>query len=306
MFCFASFNCSLKTSIKLNSLSSFASLISLNRVFSFVDGLQTEDLNTGLTPDVNNATIKFDNVNFNYYGNTTENNDTKKTLHDINIEIKPHEKIAFVGFSGSGKSTLANLLLRLYSCDSGVISINGVDINNISLSYLRNNIAYVGQDNFLFDDSIRNNMLYGSQKQITETDIEKAIRFAQINFLSSSICEINEGIGCDGGKLSAGQKQRIAIARAVIKDSPIVIFDEATASLDATTEYEIRNAIFTEMKDKTVIIIAHRLSTIVGCDKIYVMENGNIVESGTHDRLLANGGLYRRFWNNLNDNQDLN
>lgn len=277
--------------------------VSLNRVFSFIDGLQTEDLTTGLAPDMCNATIKFENVNFNYCAdNNTENDDTKSTLYDVNLEIKPRSKIAFVGFSGCGKSTLISLLLKLYDCNGGKILIDGIDIKDISSSFLRRNIAYVGQDNFLFDDTIKNNILYGSKKQNTEADIQKAVQFAQINFLSNLEHGIEERVGCGGNRLSTGQKQRITIARAVVKDSPIVVFDEATSALDATTECEVRNAIFTEMKSKTVIIVAHRLSTIVGCDKIYVMENGRIVESGTHTQLLASNGLYKHLWNDLNNN----
>lgn len=286
----------LKIKLKLTS-------VSINRVFSFIDGLVIENLTDGEKPDLSNPEIKFENVNFEYAIQNRIKNDKKFTiLKNINIDIKPKTKIALVGISGCGKSTIVSLMMKLYLAQVGKITFNGIDINKISLSYLRQNIAYIGQDNFLFDDTIQNNILYGSDNGgITKEQIENAINGAHVDFLKELKKGINENVGYNGSRFSLGQRQRIAIARAIIKNAPIVIFDEATSALDANTEHAIREMIFTEMKDKTIIIIAHRLSTIVGCDNIYVMQEGRIVEEGKHTELLEKQGLYSTLWKNLND-----
>ena len=283
--------------------------VSLDRFFSFIDNLENEEINKGIKTDLSNAIIKFENVNFDYeIQNRIQKEDLNfSILQDINFEIKPKQKIAFVGGSGSGKSTIVGLLLRLYVCKSGKITLNNCDINDIALSCLRNSVAYVGQDNFLFDDSIKNNIVYGVNKKDNKVEeLDKIIKMSQINFIADLQNGIDEKVGYNGSRFSLGQKQRIAIARALFKDAPIVIFDEATSALDLETEGKIRNVIFNEMKDKTVILIAHRLSTVVECDNIYVMENGKIVESGTHKQLLENQqyGLYKRLWQNLNTNNN--
>ena len=291
--------------VKLNACSAC-----LERVFSFTDNLSEEDLKTGSTPDMTNATIAFKNVNFNYKicPAVVENEDIElqsRTLQNINFEIKPHTKVAFVGFSGSGKSTIVNLLMRLYELNSGTITIDGQDIKNISLAWLRNNIAYIGQDNFLFDDTIRNNIIYGTNgNTFSDERFQQAVQMAQITFVKDLENGINENVGYNGNKFSLGQRQRIAIARAIIKNAPIVVFDEATSALDASTERAIRDEIFNHMKDKTTIMVAHRLSTIVNCDAIYVMEEGKIVEQGTHSQLLEKNGLYAKLWTSLNDDKD--
>lgn len=290
--------------VKLNACSAC-----LERVFSFTDNLCEEDLKNGFTPDMTNATIAFKNVNFNYkiHSSAVENEDQElqsRTLHNINFEIKPHSKVAFVGLSGSGKSTIVNLLMRLYELNSGTITIGGQDIKNISLAWLRNNIAYIGQDNFLFDDTIRNNIVYGTNgNTFSDETFQQAVHMAQINFVKDLENGINENVGYNGNKFSLGQRQRIAIARAIIKNAPIVVFDEATSALDANTERAIRDEIFNNMKDKTTIMVAHRLSTIVNCDAIYVMEEGKIVEQGTHSQLLKKNGLYAKLWMSLNDDK---
>ena len=291
--------------VKLNACSAC-----LERVFSFTDNLSTEDLKTGSTPDMTNATIAFENVNFNYKVDTFPIGDRNpehhfRTLQNINFEIKPHTKVAFVGLSGSGKSTVVNLLMRLYELNSGRITIGGQDIKNISLAWLRNNIAYIGQDNFLFDDTIKNNIVYGTNGNFfSDEKLQQAVQMAQINFTKDLANGINENVGYNGNKLSLGQRQRIAIARAIIKDAPIVVFDEATSALDANTERAIRDEIFNHMQAKTTIMVAHRLSTIVNCDAIYVMEEGKIVEQGIHSQLLENNGLYAKLWTSLNDDKD--
>ena len=327
---------------------------SLDRIYDFTDNVNTEELIEGSKPSMEDATIKFENVCFDYYYEPKtiqdvlgsddkrqeeeaedkddtfaivaknlnekkrskykiakileeeEQNQTFATLNDINIEIKPHSKVAFVGSSGCGKSTLVNLLMKLYEYSKGKISINGVDIKDISTKYLRKNIAYIGQDNFLFDDTIRNNILYGTSANTVDSEtLERAVELAQINFLEQERRGIDAKVGCSGSLLSLGQRQRIAIARAIVKDAPIVILDEATSALDASTEHAIRDVVFNDMTDKTAIIIAHRLSTIVNCDMIYVMNEGKIVDQGTHTELLSHNGLYKELWQNLNDNKDI-
>ena len=281
-------------------------LVHLERVFSFTDKLTVEDFEHGEKPNIANSVIKFEHVCFNYSinnGMKMKNKDCS-ILSDISLEIKPRQKIALVGLSGSGKSTIVALLMRLYDCLSGQISIGNLDIHDINLSYLRNNISYVGQNNFLFDDTIKNNILYGTiGKSRNNVALPDAIKDAQIDFLSDLVYGVSEYVGYNGSRFSLGQQQRIAIARAIVKNAPIVVFDEATSALDANTEKAIRDMIFNKMKDKTVIIIAHRLSTVVDCDNIYVMEKGRIVESGTHDQLLnGNGvGIYKCLWANLNN-----
>ena len=277
---------------------------SLERLFSFVDGLDQESLNNGIKPDLQNATIKYEHVGFDYSVDNKIKQEYQKfsILHDISFEIKPKQKIAFVGTSGSGKSTIVALLLGLYKQNAGKITFNDQPIENIALSWIRENVAYVGQDNFLFDDTIRNNITYGCKKKIINDDaILQVSKQAQIDFLPELKEGLDECVGYNGSRFSAGQKQRIAIARAIMKDAPIVIFDEATSALDTETERKIHDFIFNEMKDKTVILIAHRLSVIVNCDNIYVVEKGNIVENGKHEDLLNNSqnGTYRRLWNNL-------
>lgn len=274
----------------------------LRRVFSFTKTINMEVLDQGSKPDLTKPTIKFKNVGFSYNNDTDEqkNGCRFSAIRDISLEIKPKQKIAFVGASGSGKSTIVDLLIRLYDYQEGEITINGEDIKNIALSHLRKNIACVRQDNFLFNDTVENNVLYGSEDKKNDLNfINKAVELAQIDFLSSNN-GIKENVGRGGSCFSFGQQQRVAIARAVVKDAPVVVFDEATSALDLETERKIYDVIFNKMQDKTVIIVAHRLSTIVNCDVIYVINNGRIVEQGTHEQLLSNKqGFYKNLWQNL-------
>ena len=274
----------------------------LRRVFSFIKTVNVEVLNQGNKPDLTKPTIKFKNVGFSYNNDTDEQESGSRfsAVRGVSLEIKPKQKIAFVGSSGSGKSTIVDLLIRLYDYQEGEITINGEDIKNIALSHLRKNIACVRQDNFLFNDTVESNVLYGSEDKKNDLNfINKAIELAQIDFLSSNN-GIKENVGRDGSCFSFGQQQRVAIARAIVKDAPVVVFDEATSALDLETERKIYDVIFNKMKDKTVIIVAHRLSTIVNCDVIYVVSNGMIVEQGTHEQLLSNEqGFYKNLWQNL-------
>ena len=231
--------------------------------------------------------IVFRNVNFSY--------DTSKTpvLKNIGFTVKAGQTVAIVGKSGSGKSTLMNLLPRFYEINQGEITIDGVNITVYQLAELRKQFAYVSQDTTLFDDTVANNIAYGS---IAPVNKEKIMRAAEAAHASEFISQLPHGfdskIGEDGVLLSGGQRQRIAIARALLKDAPILILDEATASLDVHAERHIQAALEDLMKDRTVLVIAHRLSTVENADCIIVLDNGEIVESGTHHSLLSQEGVY--------------
>ena len=223
--------------------------------------------------------IEYKNVCFEYVAD-------KPVLQNINLKIKKGETIALVGNSGGGKSTFVSLLPRFYDVTSGQIMIDGTDIRDYTIESLRDNIAVVFQDNFLFSGTIRDNILLG-KKDATEEELNHAVEMAFINdFIAKLPKGLDTDIGERGALLSGGQRQRIAIARAFIKNAPIVILDEATSALDNKSEAVVQKAIENLMKDRTVIVIAHRLSTVRHADKIVVVNYGKIVESGTHDELL--------------------
>lgn len=221
----------------------------------------------------------------------------KSVLENINLTIKAGEKIAFVGNSGGGKTTIVSLLSRFYDVTAGSISIDGVNIKDYDLESLRKNIAVVFQDNFLFSGTIRENILLGNLNA-TKSEIECAIKCACLeDFIASLECGIDTYIGERGVLLSGGQKQRIAIARAFIKNAPIVILDEATSALDNKSEKIVQQALDNLMKNRTVLIVAHRLSTIKYADKIVVINDGKIAETGTHIKLLQKeNGIYSELY----------
>lgn len=233
----------------------------------------------------------FKNVFFNYKSN--RNNEQKKyILNNINININHGETVAIIGPSGSGKTTLISLLLKFYNVNKGGIYLDGVNINKFSIVNLRKQISLVSQNIILFDDTIGNNIAY-NKKKISEQDIIKAAYSAYtMPFIKKLPYGLNSNIGSKGSFLSTGQKQRISIARAILKNSPILILDEATSSLDLRSEYFIKKSLENLMKEKTIIIIAHKISTIKKADKIIVLENGKIVECGTHKELSNNGNYY--------------
>lgn len=235
--------------------------------------------------------ISFKDVNFEYIDNVP-------VLKNINLEIKQGETVAFVGNSGGGKTTIVNLLPRFYDIKSGSIKIDNIDIRDYSLKSLRENIAVVFQDNFLFSGTIRENILLG-KKNASEQDINKAIKMAYLDdFIASLKDGLETQIGERGILLSGGQKQRVAIARAFLKDAPIIILDEATSALDNKAEAIVQKAIENLMQDKTVFVIAHRLSTIQNANKIVVINQGEIVETGVHEQLLNNEhGAYKTLYN---------
>ncbi len=237
-----------------------------------------------------NSDIKFCNVNFEYKKGTP-------VLKNINLDVKKGQTIAFVGNSGGGKTTMANLIPRFYDVTSGSIKIDGTDIRDFSLKSLRQNIAVVFQDNFLFSGTIRENVLLGRQ-DANDDEIKNALEMAYLDeFVSTLKDGINTQIGERGILLSGGQKQRVAIARAFLKNAPIIILDEATSALDNKAEAIVQKAIDNLMKDKTVFVIAHRLSTIQNADKIVVINQGEIIETGTHAELLEiPNGAYKALY----------
>ncbi|MCD8235697.1 MAG: ABC transporter ATP-binding protein/permease [Prevotellaceae bacterium] len=241
-----------------------------------------------------NDEIKLDNVCFSY-------NESREILHHINISIKKGQTIALVGQSGSGKSTLVDLIPRYHDINSGTISIDGTDIKEMSIRSLRSLIGNVNQEAILFNDTVFNNIAFGSENA-TQEEVEAAARIANAH---DFIMEMEEGyqtkVGDRGCRLSGGQRQRISIARAILKNPPILILDEATSALDTESEKLVQDALEKLMKSRTTIAIAHRLSTIKNADEIYVLHEGRIVEQGTHEELLSANGYYKK----LNDMQAL-
>ncbi len=236
--------------------------------------------------------IRFENVTFEYGRDTGG-------VRNLDLAIKPGSRVGLIGRSGAGKSTLVNLLLRLYDVEQGRVAVDGHDIREVTQESLRRQIAMVTQDTAMFNRSARDNILYGSNGK---GDAVEAARMARADDFIKDLRDRDgrEGfeahIGERGVKLSGGQRQRIAIARAILKNAPILVLDEATSALDSEVEAEIQGELTALMRDKTVIAIAHRLSTIAHLDRIVVMDDGRIVEDGTHDELLSSSGLYASFW----------
>ena len=241
---------------------------------------------------LNNGSIKFNNVSFNYLSNT-EN----KVLKNINIEINGEKMTALVGHSGSGKSTMLNLIPRIYDPINGNILVDEEDIKNINLDSLRKEISIVDQNTTLFDDTVLNNIKY-AKPTASRDEVVKASELAMCSdFISKLENGFDTMIGENGVKLSGGEKQRLSIARAFLKDSKIILLDEATSSLDSDTEEKIQKALAKLTSNKTTIVIAHRLSTILNSDKIYVLDKGSVVAQGKHDQLLNSSNIYKNFYN---------
>ncbi|TXH86512.1 MAG: lipid A export permease/ATP-binding protein MsbA [Rhodoferax sp.] len=231
--------------------------------------------------------IRFENVCFRYTGSD------KRALNTINLDVKPGQTIALVGASGGGKSTLAALIPRFYTPESGRITIDGIDINTLALSSLREHIALVSQDIVLLNDSIRANIAFGLSRNASEAQVREAAMAAHAwEFISKMPRGLDTLTGENGAVLSGGQRQRIAIARALLKNAPILILDEATSALDTESERVVQDALATLMRNRTTLVIAHRLSTIERADLIVVLDQGRIVESGNHSSLLERNGYY--------------
>ncbi|MGL5534528.1 MAG: ABC transporter ATP-binding protein, partial [Cetobacterium sp.] len=235
-------------------------------------------------------TIDFNNVDFRY------DDGDEKVLKNFNLNVKAGEVVALVGKSGSGKTTLVNLLPRYYDITSGSIKINDIDIREMSLQKYRNHIGIVPQETFLFSGTIGENIGFGKDN-VSKDEIINAAKMANAyNFIMELPNQFETEVGERGVLLSGGQKQRLAIARALIQNPSIMILDEATSALDTESERLVQEALDTLMKGRTTFVIAHRLSTIINADKIVVMENGEIKEVGTHQKLLENNGIYRKLY----------
>ena len=277
------------------------SFFSIERIFEVLDSTpDIKDNDNAIVLDKKHERIQFTDVCFEYIEN-------QPVLKNVNLYINKGEKVAFVGNSGGGKTTLVNMLPRFYDVTSGFISIDGIDIRNYTLKSLRDNIAVVFQDNFLFSGTIKENILLG-KPDATDEEIQNAIKMAYLEeFIESVPDGIDTQIGERGMLLSGGQKQRIAIARAFLKNAPILILDEATSALDNKTEAIVQKAIDNLMKDKTVFVIAHRLSTVQNANKIAVINEGELVELGTHEELMKiENGQYKALYEMQFKKQEMN
>ena len=258
-------------------------------VFNLID--EAQEQNTGKqTLDKARGAISFKGVGFSY-------NQNKTTLDNINLEIKPGETVALVGSTGSGKSTIIQLIAKFYTPSQGAIYIDGVDINEIELNSLRAQISFVDQQVRLFNDSVRGNIALGQADTMSKDKIENAAKVANAyEFIQGLDQGMDTQIGENGTRLSGGQRQRLAIARAIAKDAPILILDEATSALDSATEKQVQAAIDQMQQDRTTIIIAHRLSTVQKADRIVVLDQGRIIEQGSHQVLLEQDGEYAKLY----------
>ena len=266
-------------------------LSAASRILPIIDNKnEVKDKSDATELKINNANVKFKDVFFEY----DENNPI--VLNGINLDIEGGKMSALVGLSGSGKSTIMNLIPRFYNAKSGDIEIDDQSIYNIKIKSLRDKISLVSQDTTLFDDTIKNNIAYANL-DASENEITEA---AKLSYCDEFIKELPQKydtiIGENGIRLSGGEKQRISIARAMLKKSQIILLDEATSSLDSETEEKIRSAIDILTKNKTTVVIAHRLSTVLNANKIFVVENGKILSSGKHEELLQNSKQYKNFY----------
>ena len=240
---------------------------------------------------VRKSDIKFNHVTFTYPGSD------RKALDDISLEIKQGSTVALVGPSGGGKTTIASLIPRFFDVDSGEITIGGINVKNISNEDLMNHVSFVFQNTNLFKTSLYENIKF-SKQDATKEEVIKAAKAAQCEEIFDKMPDgINTVVGSSGVYLSGGEAQRIALARVILKDAPIILLDEATASLDVENESKVQQAISTLIKDKTVLVIAHRMRTVAGADHIVVLADGKVKEEGNHDELLKADGLYSRLWN---------
>ena len=273
------------------NLIAYQGAAAFQRISRIIDKkVEIKDSNNSRELVIKNTDIKFENVSFKY--ETTD----QKAIQNINLQIKGNTMSAFVGHSGAGKSTLLNLLPRFYDPQKGCIKIDNQDIRETSLKSLRKNISMVSQDIILFDDTIKNNIAY-ARDNATEEEIKSACKFAAADEFIEKLKDGYETlIGENGIRLSGGQKQRLSIARAILKESPIILLDEATSSLDAESEEIVQNAILNLTKNKTTLVVAHRLSTIHNADQIFVFKGGNIIDSGKHELLIKNCQEYKSLY----------
>ncbi len=273
------------------NMAAYQGAAAFKRVSDIIDKkieIKNEEKNPELI--LKDSNIIFSNVSFKY--ETTD----KQAIKDVNFEIKGNTMSAFVGHSGAGKSTIINLLPRFYDPQEGKIIIDDQNIKEVSLNSLRKNLSLVSQDVILFDDTIKNNIAYAKENASTE-EIKRACKFAAADeFIEKLPLGYDTVVGENGIRLSGGQKQRISIARAILKESPIILLDEATSSLDAESEEIVQNAILNLTKNKTTLVIAHRLSTIHNADKIFVLKNGKVIDSGKHEALIEKSEEYKSLY----------
>ena len=266
------------------------SMALFTRIFEYYDmPLEIENPHDAKIPDEVTGTVRFDHVDFHY-------EPSRQILKDVSFTLNAGDCIAIVGPSGSGKSTMINLIPRLYDSTGGTVFFDGMDVKTLDLRWLRKNIGIVTQDTYLFNGTIRENLLY-AKPDATEEDLVEACRKANIyEFIENQPDGLDTMVGNRGLKLSGGEKQRLSIARVLLKDPALLIFDEATSALDSISEKAIQDAIDPLIKARTSILIAHRLSTILAADEILVLQDGKIVEKGQHNELVALGGVYTRLY----------
>jgi ATP-binding cassette subfamily B protein len=272
---------------RLNSLNQMilSGRAAADRVFEILDAEEEANSTGGAQLPASIAGhVRFENVSFAYQD--------QPTLHDVSLEAQPGQTIALVGSTGAGKTTVLSLLARFYEATSGEVTIDGTDIATLAKSSLRDRLAYVTQEPFLFNGTVRENLLL-AKREATDAELWSALDAAHAdNFVKNLPEQLDTNVGERGVKLSGGEKQRLSIARALLKNAPILLLDEATASVDSETERQIQDALDKLMENRTAFVIAHRLSTIQNADRIYVLERGKVIEQGTHSTLLARGGKY--------------
>jgi ATP-binding cassette subfamily B protein len=266
-------------------------MASTNRILDVLDAEPTIiDGSDTIEPDLVKGRITFDDVTFSYEPGY-------EVLKGIDLEVEPFETTAFVGSTGSGKTTLVKLILRFYDPDSGSVLLDGTELTDLSQHDIRNTMALVSQDVFLFHGTVRDNIAYGAT-DATDEAIYTAARTAEAHdFIESLPNGYDTIVGERGQKLSGGQRQRLSLARALLTDCPVLILDEATSAVDNETEAAIQRSLGRIAHRRTMVVIAHRLSTIRNADKIYVIDHGEVAESGTHSALIERSGIYHSLWN---------